>query len=94
MPDLTYGCNTSAIESGLVCLITLARYHDIAVSAEQLQHVHAATGERFSTGAILRAFQQLGLKAKHCSIDPNRLKHAPLPAIAVDTRGEYFVRDP
>ncbi|WP_332880277.1 type I secretion system permease/ATPase [Pseudomonas asiatica] len=91
MPDLTYGCNTSAIESGLVCLITLARYHDIAVSAEQLQHDHAPAGERFSTGAILRAFQQLGLKAKHCSIDPNRLKHAPLPAIAVDTRGEYFI---
>ncbi|WP_409312345.1 type I secretion system permease/ATPase [Pseudomonas putida] len=90
MADLSDG-NASTIESGLVCLITLARYHGVAVSAEQLQHDHAAAGERFSTGTLLRAFQQLGLKAKHRSVDPARLQHTPLPAIAVDTRGEYFI---
>lgn len=91
MSDSADGCNTNAIESGLACLITLARYHDVVVSPEQLQHDHAAAGERFSTGALLRAFQQLGLKAKHRSIDPKRLQHTPLPAIAVDACGEYFI---
>ena len=67
MADLSDG-NANTIESGLVCLITLARYHGVAVSAEQLQHDHAAAGERFSTGTLLRAFQQLGLKAKHLSL--------------------------
>ncbi len=90
MADLSDG-NANTIESGLVCLITLARYHGVAVSAEQLQHDHAAAGERFSTGPLLRAFQQLGLKAKHRSVDPARLQQTPLPAIAVDTRGEYFI---
>ncbi|WP_325949303.1 type I secretion system permease/ATPase [Pseudomonas putida] len=90
MVDLSDG-NANTIESGLVCLITLARYHGVAVSAEQLQHDHAAAGERFSTCTLLRAFQQLGLKARHRSVDPARLQHTPLPAIAVDTRGEYFI---
>ncbi|MFG0821224.1 cysteine peptidase family C39 domain-containing protein [Pseudomonas sp. GLN_3] len=90
MADLSDGI-ANTIESGLVCLITLARYHGVAVSAEQLQHDHAAAGERFSTCTLLRAFQQLGLKAKHRSVDPARLQQTPLPAIAVDTRGEYFI---
>ncbi|HDS0930217.1 Toxin RTX-I translocation ATP-binding protein [Pseudomonas hunanensis] len=90
MADLSDG-NANTIESGLVCLITLARYHGVAVSAEQLQHDHAAAGERFSTCTLLRAFQQLGLKARHRSVDPARLQQTPLPAIAVDTRGEYFI---
>lgn len=91
MPDLSGGCTSDPVESGLACLVTLARYHDIAVSPEQLQHDHSAAGERFSICALLRAFQQLGLKAKHRSIDPKRLQHTPLPAIAVDRHGEYFI---
>ncbi|NIX92191.1 type I secretion system permease/ATPase [Pseudomonas fulva] len=83
--------SSSTLQSGLVCVVTLARYHGVAISAEQLQHDHAAAGERLSTCALLQIFQQLSLKAKHRRVAVTRLQHTPLPAIARDTSGDYFI---
>jgi len=82
---------SASIDSGLACLVLLARYHEVAVSPEQLLHGFAIQGEPFSNAQILAAFQQLGLKAKQRYIDPERLGHVSLPAIAVDTEGGYFI---
>ena len=91
MPDLSDGYNAKSIDSGLACLVMLSRFHNVAVSPEQLLHTHATPGEKFSSLTILRVFSQLGLKAKHRNINLNRLQHTPLPAIAVDNLGEYFI---
>jgi len=91
MPDPFYGADARPVDSGLACLIMLSRYHDVAISAEQVLHAHVAPGEHFSDDAILRVFKQLGLKAKKLNISLKRLQHLPLPAIAVDTQGKYFI---
>ncbi len=69
----------------------LARYHDVAVSSEQLSHEFATDGKPFSIAQILQAFQHAGLKAKHRQTDPKRLAHMPLPALAADRQGGYFI---
>lgn len=91
MSQLPAGSNNDAVDSGLACLVTLARYHAVAVTAEQLQHRHGVPGKPLSAADLLLAFRQLGLKAKHRSIDPRRLAYAPLPAIAIDNQGGYFI---
>lgn len=91
MPDPFYGADARPVDSGLACLIMLSRYHDVAISAEQVLHAHVAPGEHFSDVAILRVFKQLGLKAKKLNTSLKRLQHLPLPAIAVDTQGNYFI---
>lgn len=83
MPDFS---SSSTLQSGLVCVVTLARYHGIAISTEQLQHDHAVAGEWLSTCALLQIFQQLSLKAKYRKVAATRLQHTPLPAIARDVR--------
>jgi len=78
-------------DSGLACLVMLARYHDVAVSSEQLSHEFATDGMPFSVAQILQAFQQFRLKAKYRRTDLKRLAHMPLPAIAADRQGGYFI---
>ena len=41
------------VETGLTCLEMLARFHNVAVSAEQLSHEHVSRGCRFWPNASL-----------------------------------------
>lgn len=91
MWDETASANRYAQDSGLACLVLLARYHDVAICPKQLAHRFASSDQVLSLTEILQAFQQAGLKAKHRSSDPARLKHLPLPVVAVDSQGGYFV---
>lgn len=91
MSDLSEVADQQASDSGLACLVMLARYHDVAVSAEQLSHEFTTDGRPFSVAQILQACQRLRLKAKHRRTDPKRLAHMPLPAIAADKQGGYFI---
>jgi len=54
-----------------------------------LQHEFGA--EAFSTEQILLAAKHLGMKARVIQQDPARLDRAPLPAIAIDHEGRYFI---
>ncbi|OAI93322.1 type I secretion system permease/ATPase [Pseudomonas putida] len=78
-------------DSGLACLVMLARYHNLAVNPEQLLHRFAVGNGRFCTSLILQAFKQLGLKARVSNCPVERLRHLPLPAIALDGEGGYFI---
>ena len=79
------------LDSGLACLVMLARFHDMAVSAEQLVHRFGARRERFSSAQLLQAFSQLKLKARLAKCRVERLHQLPLPAIAIDRQGEHFI---
>lgn len=83
--------NSASIDTGLICLVLLARYHEIAVSPEQLVHGFSKDGEHFSELQMLAAFKHFGLKAKQRLIDPKRLPQVALPAIAMDIQGGYFI---
>jgi subfamily B ATP-binding cassette protein HlyB/CyaB len=76
-------------DSGLRCLLLMARLHDIAAEESALRHEFGE--ERFDTPRILLAAKRLGLSAKLITPDPLRLDRVALPAIAIDREGHYFI---
>ena len=81
----------NALDSGLACLVMLARFHQIAADPGQLAHLFQNSGESFGKTAILLAAKHLGLQAKSVSADIGRLDRTPLPAMAADHAGGYFI---
>ncbi|MGY3297796.1 subfamily B ATP-binding cassette protein HlyB/CyaB [Pseudomonas sp. TE6288] len=80
-----------ALDTGLACLAMLARFHNLAVSPEQLAHEYLAQGQAFGRAEILLAARQLDLKAKAIRTTFERLARTPLPAIACDSDGGFFI---
>ncbi len=79
------------LPSGLACLLAIARSHGIAADAGQLMHEFGCNTEAFGSKAILHSARKLGLSAKCRRIPPGRLHNFPLPAIAADIEGNFFV---
>ena len=80
-----------APDSGLIGLVMLARFHNIAADADQLAHDFREPGKDFGVPQILLAARQLGLKARHVRTDLSRLPQTPLPAMAVDRDGRFVI---
>jgi len=78
-------------DTGLACLVMLARFHDIAACAEQLAHQHGKADGSFDDAEILLAARSLGLMAKTVQSTVKRLEHLPLPAILKDNNGQFFI---
>ncbi|PTQ73705.1 type I secretion system permease/ATPase [Pseudomonas sp. GV071] len=78
-------------DTGLACLVMLARFHNVAASPEQLTHEYLDSGGQFGRAELLLAAKQLGLKANAVRSNPERLAHVPLPAIAVANDGRFFI---
>ena len=77
------------MDSGLLVLLMMARHHGIAADEAKLRHEF---GQRlFTTETILLASKQLGMTAKVVEQDPERLDRAPLPAVAIDKEGNFFI---
>ncbi len=83
--------NNKIIDTGLISLLMMARFHNIAASPEQLVHEFVVSGERFDKPQILLAAKKIGLKAKLIKTRCERLVFSPLPAIAVDKNGHFFI---
>ncbi|HEV2680643.1 MAG TPA: type I secretion system permease/ATPase [Rhodanobacter sp.] len=81
----------TAVDSGLACLMVLARFHGVAADPVQLAHTFQESGRPFGTPQILLAAKALQLKAKPVSSGVDRLAKLPLPAIAVGAEGDFFV---
>ena len=77
------------MDSGLQCLLVMANFHGIAADQAQLEHEFGKAA--FSTQTVLLAAKRLGLSAKAVSQNAERLTTAPLPAIAMDQDGRYFI---
>lgn len=69
--------NTPNIDTGLACLIMLARFHHLAADPEQVLHDAALHGERFNTHALLLAAKRLNLKAKALGTQFDKLAKIP-----------------
>jgi len=82
------------IDTGLACLVMMARLHGVAADADQLAHEFAAGGG-FGIAGIQLAAKRLDLQAKAVRTDITRLSKTPLPAIAVcrdaDGQGQFFI---
>lgn len=85
------GPTKTAVDSGLASLIMLARFHGVTAEPAQLVHEFGHNGEPFRTAEILLVSKRLGLKTKSVRTQAKRLMRTPLPAIAVDSDGHFFV---
>ncbi len=86
----------TALDSGLHCLVAIARHHGIATSIEQIRRGHLPASGRPGTtvGTVLAAARSLGLKARETArldwTDLSRLRET-LPAIAPLANGNCVV---
>lgn len=78
-------------DTGLIGLAMLARFHGVAADPDQLAHEFKEPGKPFGTSQVLLAAKSLGLKAKAVRSDWLRLERTPLPALASDKDGRFFI---
>ena len=78
-------------DTGLTCLVRIARFHQIAADPQQIAHEHGAPSEHFEADSLVRAGRRLGFKAQSVSSQWDRLKITPLPAIAQHTDGHFVI---
>jgi subfamily B ATP-binding cassette protein HlyB/CyaB len=81
----------SAPDAGLLGLAMLARYHGLAADPVQLAHQFRPPGQAFGVTEILLAAKALGLKARQVRTEAGRLDRTPLPALAIDRDGGFFI---
>ncbi|WP_414148664.1 type I secretion system permease/ATPase [Erwinia sp. BNK-24-b] len=83
--------STQQPDTGLLCLAMIARFHNIALSVEQLAHEFSAAEQGVTLQELLLAARKSGLKARAVHTSIARLQHSPLPAIAIDRDGTFFI---
>ena len=79
-----------AVDSGLACLVIVARFHGLPADPDHLTHQRGQTGP-FSVQDIVLSAKGLGLKSKAVASDRQRLDKTPLPAIARHQDGHFFI---
>jgi len=79
------------LDTGLNCLLILARFYDLPADGAQLRHQFAQSGQALSETDLLRAAKHLGLKAGSIKTQWTKLSGVPLPAIAKRKNGRYVV---
>ena len=79
------------IDTGLACLVMLARFHSIAVDPHQIAHEFKETGKLFTTVEILLAAKKLGLITKKVKPQLSRLATTPMPAVVSAKDGSFLL---
>lgn len=80
-----------AVDTGLACLVMMARLHGVACDPAQLAHEYRAGQRAFGRPEVLLASKKLGLRAKAVRVRAERLDRTPLPAVAVDRQNGFFI---
>jgi subfamily B ATP-binding cassette protein HlyB/CyaB len=88
MPHSTERTGT---DTGLDCLVRLARFHQIAADPGEVAHAGGDSSAHFDVDSLLRAASRLGLKARSVDSHWDRLRSTPLPAIAQHGDGHFFI---
>lgn len=82
---------SSTPDTGLLCLLILARFYDLPADGGQLRHQFAESGAFFTNNEILLAAKHLGLKAGMIKTQWGKLSGIPCPSVAKRTDGHYVV---
>ena len=91
-PDLSASSPSSVVsDTGLICLLILARFHDLPADGSQLRHQFVSSGKTFTDVELLRAAAHLGLKAGVLKSRWEKLEGTPFPAIAKLRDNRYVV---
>jgi ATP-binding cassette, subfamily B, bacterial HlyB/CyaB len=83
--------SSSSVDTGLICLLILARFYDLPADGSQLRHQFAQPSQPLTDIELLRAARHLGLKAGLLKTQWKKLPGIPFPAIAKLTSGRYAV---
>ena len=81
--------NAPPLDSGLICLLMMAELHGLVADRAKLTHEYGEAP--FDVTTLLHAAQSLGFTAKCVKQPPSRLHKAPLPCIAFDSEGRFFI---
>jgi subfamily B ATP-binding cassette protein HlyB/CyaB len=73
--------NQPELDTGLLCLVMIAKFHGVAADADQIKHVFAIGNDGINETDILRAAKELGFKAKAADVEFERLQKLPMPMI-------------
>ncbi len=79
------------VDTGLQCLLLLARFQQVAADAEQLKHQFSRDDHHLNDEDLVRAAKYLKLKAKFISSTWDALSETTLPAIGKHEDGHYFI---
>lgn len=79
------------IDTGLICLVMIAKINNIVADPEQIRHTFAIGSDGMNTIDIVRAAKELGLKAKAVCVKFDRIKKLRLPAIAEIKNQGYII---
>ncbi len=79
------------IDSGLACLLMLARFFGVPANPEPLKHQFTEPGKAFGETELLLAAKHLGFKVGAVESDWLRLPHIALPAIAQQKDGRFVI---
>ncbi|MBV1916438.1 MAG: type I secretion system permease/ATPase [Pseudomonadales bacterium] len=89
MPHSTTG--QESLDTGLLCLVNLARLHNLPADADHLRHAFSNAGQVFSETEIILAGRELGLKVRGLDSDWEKLAKTALPAIAQHVDGHWLI---
>ena len=79
------------VDSGLACLINLAKLHGLPADPAHLSHTHADPGKLFTEKEIILAGRDLGLKVRGHSSHWKKLQETALPAMGLHDDGHWFL---
>lgn len=79
------------VDTGLVCLLILARFHSVPANGDQLRHQFGEPSKTLTDTDLLRAAGHLGFKAGLLKSDWAKLAGTSLPAMARMNNGGYVV---
>ncbi len=88
---MQHDTSAAALDSGLECLVFIARFHNIPVSTEAVRHEHPPRGDFMDSIEILRAAKSIKLKAKEAQKDFEELSILPTPAMFMGSDGVWKV---
>lgn len=78
-------------DSGIRCLVLVARFHGISAEPDQLAHEFRVAEEPLSTMQLLLAGKKLGLTCRLIRPQLSRLGKISGPSIALANDGTYFI---
>jgi subfamily B ATP-binding cassette protein HlyB/CyaB len=91
LQDAARAARIEPTDTGLQCLALIARLHGVLADPAQLAHRHVPGGGGAGVPELLLAAKSLGLRAKAATLTAQRLAATPLPAIAQDRQGGFFL---
>ncbi len=84
--------NSSQVQdTGLACLVLIARFFHLPANPEHLLHSHGKPGLPFSITEMIHAGRSLSLKVQSTQGDWKRLEKTAFPAVVQHNNGQFFI---